>query len=91
MIVCICKAVPESRIQEVIEAGARSVVDVGRACGAGTDCGTCAGSIEELITEQRLLNGALSPSAVLGRQPVALGAPCGSCQEPSHEGQRSGH
>ena len=37
--------------------GAHTVEAVGRACGAGTDCGTCQGAVEELITEARLTEG----------------------------------
>jgi bacterioferritin-associated ferredoxin len=90
VLVCICKGVSERKLQDVIAAGAESVESVGRACGAGTDCGTCQGSIEELITEHRLTRAA--DLANIPRQRNGLRAPCGSSQpEPSHEGQRSGH
>ena len=87
MIVCICKGLSETAIQNVVERGACSVEAVGDACGAGTDCGTCQGSIElligELITESRL--------AETGRQLRALRAPSASAQpEAVHEGQRPG-
>lgn len=83
MIVCICKGLSESVIQSVIERGACSVEAVGNACGAGTDCGTCQRSIDELITEQSL--------AETGRQLRALRAPSASAQpEAVHEGQRPG-
>jgi bacterioferritin-associated ferredoxin len=39
--VCICFAVEESELADVIAAGARSEEEVGNACGAGTGCGSC--------------------------------------------------
>jgi bacterioferritin-associated ferredoxin len=41
MYVCICFAVPETELAEVIAAGARTEEEVGDACGAGTGCGNC--------------------------------------------------
>jgi len=51
MIVCLCKGVSSRTIREVIEDGADSVEAVGRACGAGTDCGGCTGQIEDMVAE----------------------------------------
>jgi bacterioferritin-associated ferredoxin len=39
--VCICHAVPDSEIRSCIARGARTVAEVGDACGAGTGCGSC--------------------------------------------------
>jgi bacterioferritin-associated ferredoxin len=87
MIVCLCKGVPESAIQGHIEEGIGSVDAIGRACGAGTDCGACRGAIEELIHEACVTRHA--------RQIAALRAPCGpsldSERDSGHEGQRSSH
>src|SRR4029078_1441034 len=55
MLVCICKGLSEGAIQGVVESGATTVSQVGDACGAGTDCGTCQGAIEQLITEATLI------------------------------------
>ncbi len=41
MYVCICFAVTESRLADVIADGARSEEEVGDSCGAGTGCGNC--------------------------------------------------
>jgi bacterioferritin-associated ferredoxin len=51
MYVCICKAVCEKRVREAIDSGAATVSAVGRACGAGTDCGSCHDTIEGLLDE----------------------------------------
>jgi bacterioferritin-associated ferredoxin len=53
MIVCLCKNVCERRIRELARAGAETVGAVGRACGAGTDCGACRDQIAELCAEAR--------------------------------------
>lgn len=55
MYVCICKAVCEKRVRAAIESGAATVSAVGRACGAGTDCGSCHDTIEELLDETEQL------------------------------------
>ncbi|HEX2074082.1 MAG TPA: (2Fe-2S)-binding protein [Geodermatophilus sp.] len=41
MYVCICFAVSESQLADVISDGARTEEEVGDACGAGTGCGNC--------------------------------------------------
>jgi bacterioferritin-associated ferredoxin len=49
MIVCLCKVVSDRQIQAAIDSGARSVEAVGASCRAGTGCGACHDSIEEMI------------------------------------------
>jgi len=51
MIVCLCRGVPEQTIQRVIASGARTVDDVSRVCGAGTDCGACYRVLAEMVRE----------------------------------------
>jgi bacterioferritin-associated ferredoxin len=52
MYVCICRAVTDREVCKAIDAGARSVPDVTRACRAGEDCGACRGHIEDMIAER---------------------------------------
>jgi bacterioferritin-associated ferredoxin len=47
--VCLCKNVNDRRIAQVVGEGARTVDDVGDACGAGTNCTGCHNEIERLI------------------------------------------
>lgn len=54
MILCLCHAVSDAEIKDHIADGAHSVEAVGRACGAGTDCGSCREEISDLIDEHRL-------------------------------------
>lgn len=49
MYLCICRAVTETRVEGVIDAGASSCAAVEAACGAGGDCGTCRAEIVKLI------------------------------------------
>ncbi|MFO0647718.1 MAG: (2Fe-2S)-binding protein [Polyangiales bacterium] len=51
MIVCSCQGVRCSSVRAAIGGGAMTVDDVGVACGAGTDCGSCRGMIEDMIEE----------------------------------------
>ena len=51
MLICSCKAVSARTVRATIAAGAESIEDVGRRCGAGTDCGGCHLLIEELLVQ----------------------------------------
>jgi bacterioferritin-associated ferredoxin len=51
MIVCLCRGVSERHIEATIAAGARTVAEVSRACGAGTDCGACSHLVAALVEE----------------------------------------
>jgi len=48
LLVCHCNGVCDRAIRECVGRGARSVEDVGRACGAGTECGGCRPTIRAL-------------------------------------------
>jgi bacterioferritin-associated ferredoxin len=52
MIVCICRRVSDRAIRAAIDAGASTVQEVGAACRAGTGCGACHESIEEMLCER---------------------------------------
>jgi bacterioferritin-associated ferredoxin len=47
--VCICAAVPDAEIRSCIAGGARTVEEVGDACGAGTGCGSCHDHIDVFL------------------------------------------
>jgi bacterioferritin-associated ferredoxin len=47
--VCICAAVPDSEIRSCVARGARTVEEVGDACGAGTGCGSCHDRIDTFL------------------------------------------
>ncbi|MGQ0575840.1 MAG: (2Fe-2S)-binding protein [Pseudonocardia sp.] len=49
MFVCICAAVTDAELRTCIRAGARTVDDVGDACGAGTGCGSCHDRIDVFL------------------------------------------
>ena len=49
MILCLCHAVSDREIDDLIRQGAQSADAVGQMCGAGTDCGSCVNLIEERI------------------------------------------
>lgn len=51
MIVCHCRGVSEDAVVAAATAGpeADSVEEVGRRCGAGTDCGGCVASLEAIL------------------------------------------
>jgi bacterioferritin-associated ferredoxin len=49
MIVCLCRRVSDATIRATIDGGAQTVSEVGDACGAGTGCGACRDSIDDMI------------------------------------------
>lgn len=65
MYVCICEAVTDTQVRSCIAAGARTVEDVGEACGAGTGCGSCHDHIDVFLT------AAHAPSELAGLPAIA--------------------
>ena len=51
MYACLCRAVTERSVREVVAAGASSVSAVRATCGAGTGCGGCLPSLKRLLRE----------------------------------------
>jgi bacterioferritin-associated ferredoxin len=51
MYVCLCKGISERTVRACIRSGATTIREVGAACGAGTDCGSCRGMIREMIED----------------------------------------
>jgi bacterioferritin-associated ferredoxin len=51
MIVCLCHAVSDRKIEETIDAGATSLAAIERACGAGGDCGACQPMLAAMLGE----------------------------------------
>jgi bacterioferritin-associated ferredoxin len=47
--ICLCRVVTRKVIEAAIEGGARTVEEVGRRSGAGTDCGKCRRTIIRLL------------------------------------------
>ncbi len=66
MYVCVCRAVTDKKVEEVIEHGAQTVDAVTRACGAGGDCGACREKIGEMIDAAQVV-----PAARLVREKAA--------------------
>jgi len=46
---CICHAVSDAQVVDAVDAGARSLGELGDSTRAGTSCGTCHDTLEELI------------------------------------------
>jgi bacterioferritin-associated ferredoxin len=53
VILCLCRAVSDQTVAAVIAAGADSLDQVERACGAGADCGVCAELLQALVERAR--------------------------------------
>ena len=53
MYACLCRAVTEKSVRDVVAAGASTVSEVRATCGAGTGCGGCLPSLRRLLKECR--------------------------------------
>ena len=53
MIVCVCEGVSDREVREAITEGSRTLQDIGRRCGAGTDCASCCMTLRQMIDENR--------------------------------------
>jgi bacterioferritin-associated ferredoxin len=51
MWVCHCKGVTDGQIRSAIEAGARTPVEIGTYCRAGTGCGGCVPEVCRLLDD----------------------------------------
>jgi bacterioferritin-associated ferredoxin len=63
VIVCLCHAVCERQLEELVEKGeATTAAEVEKRCGAGGDCGSCRQDIERIIERVTLRPPAAGPS-----------------------------
>ena len=53
MIVCLCAGVSGKKVCELIHNGACTLAEIKRSCGAGTGCGSCIGSLREILKRER--------------------------------------
>lgn len=49
MYVCVCFAVSDKQISDMVAKGAKSYKDIKKLCKAGSDCGACIKTIKSLI------------------------------------------
>jgi bacterioferritin-associated ferredoxin len=66
MFVCVCRAVSDARVGQVIDEGAKTVDEVTRACEAGGDCGACREQIQQMIDDRTVV-----PASKLVREKAA--------------------
>jgi bacterioferritin-associated ferredoxin len=53
MIVCLCRGLPEHAIRATIARGGDTLERLADICGAGSDCGGCAQTLDALLDEAR--------------------------------------
>ncbi|MBX2803112.1 MAG: (2Fe-2S)-binding protein [Myxococcales bacterium] len=53
MIVCLCEGLNDRRIARAIEEGCRTVQDLARSTGAGSQCGACGCELKRMLAEHR--------------------------------------
>lgn len=66
MYVCVCNAVTERQIAEAVAEGAKSVKDLNRLLGVGSECGSCVRSARECISQshQSMHAASVQPSQI---------------------------
>ena len=52
MFVCVCNGVSDKQLKACLDEGARTVGDLSMATAAGTCCGTCVATLEDMIEER---------------------------------------
>ena len=75
MIVCLCANVSERELVATITAGATTVKEVGRRCGAGAGCGACKPLIRECLSRCRaaaVQEAAVVVASVVITEPVSV-------------------
>jgi bacterioferritin-associated ferredoxin len=70
MIVCVCHGVCERRLEAVVAAGAHTLGEVERQCGAGGDCGACRPEVERIIDRVTLTAPRCGGRLVTGSMPA---------------------
>ncbi len=64
MYICICNAITERQVRELVRAGAASLEELTSALGVGAGCGRCRDCATHLLREtQRENNGVMTPVA----------------------------
>ena len=49
MYVCLCKGITDKQIADLVKQGHDTCKEIGKQCGAGTDCTSCCKQIQEII------------------------------------------
>ena len=65
MRVCLCRGVSDREVREALACGASTVREVGRACGAGLDCGSCHELLRSLLRAHAREKAAMEPAPTL--------------------------
>ncbi len=65
-ILCHCHGVNDRTIRRAIDRGAHTVDEIGDACRAGTTCGGCWPTLDELLRAAGHRGGHRSPAATTG-------------------------
>lgn len=63
MYVCICNALSEGRVREVVANGCETVGEVYRACGTRPQCGKCSCTIADMLRAHRHDNEPMAVAA----------------------------
>lgn len=52
MIICLCRAVSDRIVRELIDQGVNSIVSLRKVTGVGRGCGKCLGVVKDLLDEK---------------------------------------
>jgi bacterioferritin-associated ferredoxin len=57
MVICLCKGVTDGKLRWLVQNGATTLRQVVKTCHAGTDCGTCACHVKEIVEKELAAKG----------------------------------
>ncbi|MEZ4267444.1 MAG: (2Fe-2S)-binding protein [Myxococcota bacterium] len=72
MIVCLCHSVSDREVREHVQGGCRTVGQISRACGAGTDCGQCVDVLRRMVREGAPSTAGGEPGVAIAQQARVL-------------------
>jgi bacterioferritin-associated ferredoxin len=70
LIVCHCYGVSDRAIRRAARSGAVTADLVARACGAGTGCGSCRGTVHEILASELATASAAAPATTSVEAPA---------------------
>ena len=53
VLLCLCHAFSDRDLDQAVGTGCRSVAELARRCGAGSDCGTCVRDLSRALRQRR--------------------------------------
>ena len=70
MIVCLCEGISDKEVRRCIDAGACTLRQIKKACGAGSGCGLCRPFLRQMIGIHGALEKIKQPAIEIAKKPA---------------------